>query len=158
MSLDLAAMNRAKQRAAVESEENDPNNPDSLPPSFTWRLKGKYKFPFSSHFAQVFISHDDGYYLLGANGNNNSNLHYNLKTVKVKANMPHEKTFFAFFHHAGIIYTFGGYDAYDKVQLSSCEYYDMKKDTWHNSPANQSQVEYKLMQDRSQGSACLFDE
>jgi hypothetical protein len=39
--------------------------------------------------------------------------------------MPQEKTFFPAVHFKGIIYTFGGYDAYDKVQLSTCEYYDI---------------------------------
>lgn len=42
--------------------------------------------------------------------------------------MPQEKTFFSAVHVNGIIYTFGGYDAYDKLQLSTCEYYDMQKD------------------------------
>jgi hypothetical protein len=48
--------------------------------------------------------------------------------------MPQEKTFFAAIHHKGIIYTFGGYDAYDKVQLNTCEYYNIDKDQWYNSP------------------------
>jgi hypothetical protein len=47
--------------------------------------------------------------------------------------MPSEKTFFANVYFDGIIYTFGGYDAYDKVQLRSCEYYNIKKDQWFNS-------------------------
>lgn len=29
--------------------------------------------------------------------------------------MPAEKTFFSYCYYKGIIYTFGGYDAYDKV-------------------------------------------
>mmetsp|Transcript_22038 Transcript_22038/g.30384 ORF Transcript_22038/g.30384 Transcript_22038/m.30384 type:complete len:97 (-) Transcript_22038:235-525(-) len=59
-----------------------------------------------------------------------------------------------------MIYTFGGYDAYDKVQVSTCEYYDMKKDTWHNSPAlNPSgSVEFKLHKERSQSSASIFND
>jgi hypothetical protein len=40
---------------------------------------------------------------------------YDGKTIKVLASMPSEKTFFANVYHDGIIYTFGGYDAYDKV-------------------------------------------
>jgi len=42
--------------------------------------------------------------------------------------MPQEKTFFCAVHMNGVIYTFGGYDAYDKVQMSSCEYLDILKD------------------------------
>lgn len=48
--------------------------------------------------------------------------------------MPQEKTFFSAVYLNNVIYTFGGYDAYDKVQLNTCEYYDVQKDTWHNSP------------------------
>jgi Skp family chaperone for outer membrane proteins len=37
------------------------------------------------------------------------------KKLKVRAAMPTEKTFFPAVYHRGIIYTFGGYDGYDKV-------------------------------------------
>ena len=47
--------------------------------------------------------------------------------------MPSDKTFFSTVYFDGIIYTFGGYDAYDKLQLKSCEYYNVKKDKWYNS-------------------------
>lgn len=50
-------------------------------------------------------------------------------------------------HLRGKIYTFGGYDAYDKVQIDQCEYYDMKSDRWYNSPTmkvNPSATEFKL--------------
>ena len=81
-------------------------------------------------------------------------------TVKVRQNLPQEKTFFAAVHFRGRIYTFGGYDAYDKMQLDSCEYYDIKQDRWFNSPVQRPNggVEYKLHQQRSQGSCCVFDE
>ena len=36
------------------------------------------------------------------------------KTIKVMAPMPSEKTFFATVYFESKIYTFGGYDAYDK--------------------------------------------
>lgn len=80
------------------------------------------------------------------------------KTVKVMASMPMEKTFFATVYFKNKIYTFGGYDAYDKEQLSSCEYYDCIKDEWYNSEHlhPQGKVEYKLSRNRSQASACLF--
>ena len=76
----------------------------------------------------VFISDEKGFYILGGNGNANTCLNYDYKTLKVKAQMPQEKTFFAAIYFDGIIYTFGGYDAYDKVQLNTCEYYDLEKD------------------------------
>jgi len=65
--------------------------------------------------------------------------------------MPSEKTFFANVYFDGIIYTFGGYDAYEKVQLRSCEYYNIKKDQWHNSEQilPMGKVEFELHSDRS---------
>ena len=73
--------------------------------------------------------------------------------------MPSEKTFFATVCHDNIIYTFGGYDAYDKVQLKSCEYYNIKKDEWFNSEyiSTRGKTEFQLHYNRSQASACLFD-
>lgn len=65
--------------------------------------------------------------------------------------MPQEKTFFSAVLLKGIIWTFGGYDAYDKVQLSNCEYYDIEKDQWYNSPHDNAAgtVEFKLEKERS---------
>ena len=96
--------------------------------------------------------------MLGANGNKHSNLMYDHKTIKVMASMPSEKTFFATVYFESMIYTFGGYDAYDKCQLASCEYYDIVKDEWFNSElvSPNGKVEYKLKKERSQASACLF--
>ena len=53
----------------------------------------------------------------------------------VKQSMPTEKTFFPAVYYKGIIYTFGGYDPYEKTQLATCEYYDVKADKWYNSHA-----------------------
>lgn len=93
-------------------------NGKSLQPAsnaFRWKLIGKYKNEFPQHFTMVFLSEEKGVYILGGNGNHNTCLYYDLKTIKIKAPMPQEKTFFAAIFHKGIIYTFGGYDAYDKV-------------------------------------------
>ena len=68
--------------------------------------------------------------------------------------MPMEKTFFAAFQYNGKIYTFGGYDAYDKQQLRNCEYYDIKEDKWYN--ANEEGVKFLLHEARSQNSCCQF--
>ena len=54
------------------------------------------------------------FYILGSNGNKNSALRYDGKTMKTLAPMPTEKTFFASVYYDGIIYTFGGYDAINK--------------------------------------------
>jgi N-acetylneuraminic acid mutarotase len=47
--------------------------------------------------------------------------------------MPIEKTFFASVYYNGFVYTFGGYDAYDKEQLSDCAYFDTVRNQWHNN-------------------------
>ena len=41
-----------------------------------------------------------------------------------------EKTFMSAVYLNGQIYTFGGYDNYDKIQLKSCEVYNIEKDEW----------------------------
>ena len=96
---------------------------------------------------------ETGIFLIGGHGNANNNLHYDMRTIKVKANMPHEKTFLCAVHHRGKIYTFGGYDSYLKVQLQSCEYYDLALDKWFNSPIAVTSagagLEFKLHQERS---------
>jgi len=83
--------------------------------AFRWKLIGKYKNDFPAHFQMIFKSVDEGFYILGGNGNGNSCLLYDNKTIKEKAPMPQEKTFFPAVLHKNIIWTFGGYDAYDKV-------------------------------------------
>ena len=85
---------------------------------------------------------------------------YDGKTIKVMSPMPAEKTFFAHIYFDGIIYTFGGYDSYDKCQLSSCEYYNISQNKWYNSEIlnPQGKIEYQLHKPRSQASACVFDE
>jgi len=90
-------------------------NSGPLPTTYKWKLTGKYKSDFPAHFTMVYISNEVGYYLLGGNGNVNTCLLFDLKTIKYRAQMPQEKTFFSAVHVNGIIYTFGGYDAYDKV-------------------------------------------
>ena len=103
---------------------------------------------------------EEGLYLIGGNGNQNNNIHYDNRTIKIRRNMPQEKTFFAAVHLKGRIYTFGGYDGFEKVQLNTCEYYDMKLDKWYNSPitSQSGNIEYKLIQERSQSSCCVFED
>ena len=82
---------------------------------YPWKPVGKYRDEFSPHQAIV-IDTDTGFtHTIGGNGNKQTNLMYNGKTVKCLAPMPSEKTFFSTVYHDSHIYTFGGYDAYDKV-------------------------------------------
>lgn len=56
-----------------------------MPSTYKWKLTGKYKSDFPAHFALVFISDEQGYYVLGGNGNLNTCLHFDLKTIRVRA-------------------------------------------------------------------------
>jgi len=62
-----------------------------------------------------------------------------------------EKSFFASVYLNGIIYTFGGYDNYEKTQLKSCEYYNVAENKWYKNDS------VKLNTARSQASACIYD-
>jgi N-acetylneuraminic acid mutarotase len=67
--------------------------------------------------------------------------------------MLHEKSFFAAVAIKGSkIYTLGGYENIEKVQLKTCEIYDVDEDKWS---ANEG---VHLNVSRSQCSACQFDE
>jgi len=65
--------------------------------------------------------------------------------------MLQEKSFFSAVCVRGQqIYTLGGYENIEKVQLKTCEVYDIEKDKWHQNE------EVALNVARSQSSACLF--
>lgn len=83
----------------------------------------------------LYINESDSWFVLGGQGTRDTNLQYVNRKIKVRAQMPTEKTFFPAVYHRGVIYTFGGYDGYEKVQLNSCEYYDINADKWYNSHA-----------------------
>ena len=66
--------------------------------------------------------------------------------------MPTEISFFpAVSVNAQFIYTFGGYDNVEKIQVRTCEVYDINKDRWHKN-------DVQLNDARSQASACQFKE
>ena len=66
----------------------DQKQPPQYPTTYKWKLTGRYKNDFPAHFVTVFISDQVGYYLLGGNGNENTCLHFDHKTMKVRASMP----------------------------------------------------------------------
>eukprot|EP01022_Parablepharisma_sp_SALTPOND_P036262 TRINITY_DN982_c0_g1_i1.p1 TRINITY_DN982_c0_g1~~TRINITY_DN982_c0_g1_i1.p1 ORF type:complete len:656 (-),score=70.44 TRINITY_DN982_c0_g1_i1:1173-3140(-) len=113
-----------------------------------WKIIGKYKSEFSSHFVLVFAD-SHGYFLLGPNIAGTC-LQYKDKRLIPKQNMLQEKSFFCAVFMRGKIYTFGGYDVTEKLQLKTCEIYDIDKDHWTANPAS-------LTQPRSQASACVMD-
>ena len=68
--------------------------------------------------------------------------------------MLQEKSFFsAVSAHGGKrIYTFGGYENIEKVQLKGCEYYSIQEDKWYINEKVQLNIA------RSQSSCCLFED
>ena len=68
-----------------------------------------------------------------------------------KSPMP-EKSFFSAVFLDGKIYTFGGFDICDKIQLKTWEYYNMEKDEWDRNDSVMLHVA------RSQSSACVFED
>ena len=65
--------------------------------------------------------------------------------------MMQEKSFFsAVSLRAKKIFTLGGYENIEKVQLKTCEVYDIEKDSWDANKDVQLNVA------RSQSSSCLF--
>ena len=71
-----------------------------------------------------------------------------------KAPMLQEKSFFSAVcaNRGSRIYTFGGYENIEKVQLKACEYYNIAEDKWY---VNQ---DVQLNVPRSMSSSCLFED
>jgi hypothetical protein len=68
---------------SMEPPQKPPAGP--LPSTYKWKLTGRYRNEFPAHFQMVFISDEAGYYVLGGNGNINTCLHFDFKTLKVRA-------------------------------------------------------------------------
>jgi serine/threonine protein kinase len=113
-----------------------------------WKLLAKYKYDFSTHFIVVCAEKGE-FYLLGPNHSSSCILFKDSQIIP-KAKMPVVKSFFSGIYLDGIIYTFGGYDNLDKIQLKSCEQYNVSSDTWTIS-------KHTLVEARSQSSACASD-
>ena len=114
-----------------------------------WRLIAKFRLEFPSHFAIVYAQAEYGFFLLG--GSSNNCLQFVNKNIVVRQSMP-EKSFFAAVYLKGRLYTFGGYDNFEKLQLKTCEVFDIAKNEWTLRPG------YQLNEARSQASACIFED
>ena len=117
-------------------------------PECKWKTIGKYKNEFSSHFVLIFAE-SHGYYLLGPNLIGTC-IQYKDRKLIAKQNMLQEKCFFCGIYSKEKIYTFGGYDILEKIQLKTCEIYDVKKDHWSSNTKS-------LNQPRSQAAICVMD-
>ena len=126
-----------------------------------WRLIGKYKLEFPPHITLVFVNpgpvkvvtpdyssnkNIGTWFMLGGIGNNCCQ--YIDKNVVARAPMPQEKSFFpAVCVRGQTIYTFGGYENIEKVQLKTCETYNIDKDQWSPNKG------VELIEARSQATA-----
>jgi hypothetical protein len=90
-----------------------------------------------------------GIFMLGGTGKVNC-LQFNDMSIKIKQQMS-EKSFFSAVYLKGMIYIFGGYDNYEKMQLKSCESYNIEKDEWKT-------LDVTLNTARSQSSSCIFND
>lgn len=94
MSIDALYHAQLKQQLLHQRQmETDlsmdpPKQQGALPSTYKWKLTGKYKNDFPAHFTLVFLSDELGYYVLGGNGNVNTCMHFDYKTLKVRAQMP----------------------------------------------------------------------
>lgn len=109
-----------------------------------WRLIAKYRGEFPCHFTTLYINgggqgqqpltveqnpNIGSWFLIGGMGNNC--LQYIDRNIIHRTPMIQEKSFFsAVCVRASKIYTLGGYENIEKVQLKSCEVYDIENDRW----------------------------
>mmetsp|Transcript_10960 Transcript_10960/g.14807 ORF Transcript_10960/g.14807 Transcript_10960/m.14807 type:complete len:305 (-) Transcript_10960:121-1035(-) len=131
-----------------------------------WRLIAKYRGEFPCHFTTLYINgggqgqtpltveqnpNIGSWFLIGGMGNNC--LQYIDRNIIHRAPMIQEKSFFsAVCVRASKIFTLGGYENIEKVQLKSCEIYDIENDRWDTNE------EVQLHVPRSQSSSCLFQD
>lgn len=64
--------------------------------------------------------------------------------------MPTNRDFFPAIYHSHKVYTFGGYDNQSKIQLKTCEYFDINSFKW------QPISDLKIV--RSQSGACRIND
>jgi hypothetical protein len=64
--------------------------------------------------------------------------------------MPTNRDFFSAVYHAQKVYIFGGYDGENKIQLRTCEYYDIVNGKWN--PVSD------MKSARSQSGACRIND
>ena len=86
----------------VQEGEDSPN----------WMKIGGAKFEFNDHLITI-VTETNGVFVLGGNGRNNC-FQFKEKNIILKSPMP-EKSFFSAVNLKNFIYTFGGYDNYEKI-------------------------------------------
>jgi hypothetical protein len=92
-----------------------------------WKLHARFSQEFHSHVMIVPTDVDNAFFVLG--GTKSNCFYYKDGKMVAKKDMP-EKSFFSAVYLKGKIYSFGGFDIFDKIQLKTCEEYDVEKDEW----------------------------
>jgi hypothetical protein len=115
-----------------------------------WKLIGKYKSEFPSHFNIIFIDEDIGHFLIGGADGNNT-FQYRDGQITKKSSMIVDRSFMGTAYINGTILALGGYEYNEKIQLSSIEVYDIEMDKWNMN------VYEDLKVARSQANAFVFN-
>lgn len=114
-----------------------------------WKLIGKYKSEFPSHFQVIYIDEDSGHFLIGGTDQNSTYQYYDSQIIK-KASMNVDRSFMGVVHINHTILAIGGYEYNEKLQLASIEEYDIENNKWSQN------VYEDLKVARSQCNALIF--
>jgi serine/threonine protein kinase len=94
-----------------------------------WKLIGKYKSDFPSHFTMIYVDEDIGHFLIGGTDTNNC-FQYRDGQITKKSSMVVDRSFMSCIYFKGTILAIGGYEYNEKIQLPSIEVYDIDNDKW----------------------------
>jgi serine/threonine protein kinase len=115
-----------------------------------WKLIGKYKSEFPSHFQVLFVDDDFGHFLIGGTDSNNT-FQYRDGQITKKASLTIDRSFMSLLLFNNSILAIGGYEYNEKNQIGSIEVYDIEQDKW------QTNVFEDLKVARSQANALVFN-
>lgn len=115
-----------------------------------WKLIGKYKSEFPSHFQVIFVDDDIGHFLIGGTDSNNT-FQYRDGQITKKCSMNVDRSFMSVVLFNNSILAIGGYEFNEKNQIASIEVYDIENDKW------QLNVYEDLKVARSQANALVFN-
>ncbi len=115
-----------------------------------WKLIGKYKTEFPSHFTIIFIDEDIGHFLIGETDGVNM-LQYRDAQIIKKSSMNIDRSFMGVCNIKNLVFAIGGYDYSEKTQLKSIEVYDIDKDKWYLNSFEDLKVA------RSQSSCLIYN-
>jgi len=115
-----------------------------------WKLIGKYKSEFPSHFQVLFVDDDYGHFIIGGTDCNNT-FQYRDGQITKKNSFNIDRSFMSLVLLNNTILAIGGYEYNEKNQIGSIEVYDIEQDKW------QLNVFEDLKVARSQANALVFN-